>query len=164
MAVLGLPGASGKEPACQCRRHKRWGFSPWIGKIPWRRVWQPSPAFLPGESHGQRSLGGYSPWGRKESDTTERLHFTNSWYTERAYSWKHYLNGWIWETMSQRENQNYSCIVTSPIFHNFAPSTSISELLYFYVMKPFKFSFSSKMLEIHINIFFSGYGVYMFMR
>ena len=41
--------------------------------IPWRRAWQPTPVFLPGESHGQRSLAGYSPWGRKESDTTERL-------------------------------------------------------------------------------------------
>ena len=52
-------GASGKEPACQCRRHKRCGFNPWVGKIHWRRKWQPTPAFLPGESHGQRSLTGY---------------------------------------------------------------------------------------------------------
>ena len=44
---------------------------PWVGKIPWRRKWQPTPVFLPGESHGQRSLVGYSPWGYKESDTTE---------------------------------------------------------------------------------------------
>ena len=48
----------------------------WKGKIPWRRKWQPTPVFLPGESHGWRSLEGYSPRGRKESDTTERLHFT----------------------------------------------------------------------------------------
>ena len=46
-------------------------FDPWVGKIPWRRKWQPTPVFLPGESHGQRSLAGYSPWGCKESDTTE---------------------------------------------------------------------------------------------
>ena len=46
-----------------------------IGKIPWRRKWQPVPVFLPGESHGQRNLVDYSPWGHKESDTTERLHF-----------------------------------------------------------------------------------------
>ena len=46
-------------------------FDPWVGKVPWGRVWQPTPVFLPGESHGQRSLMGYSPWGRKESDTTE---------------------------------------------------------------------------------------------
>ena len=43
--------------------------------VHWRRKWQPTPVFLPGESHGQTSLVGYSPWGRKESDTTERLHF-----------------------------------------------------------------------------------------
>ena len=45
------------------------------GKIPWRRKWQLTPVFLPGESHGWRSLVGYSPWGCKESDTTEQLHF-----------------------------------------------------------------------------------------
>ena len=45
----------------------------WVRKIPWRRKWLPTPVFLPGESHGQRSLVGHSPWGRKESDTTERL-------------------------------------------------------------------------------------------
>ena len=48
------------------------GFNPWIGKIPWRWAWQPTPVLLPGESHGQRSLAGYSPWGQKESDTTEQ--------------------------------------------------------------------------------------------
>ena len=49
-------------------------YNPWVGKIPWRREWQPSSAFLPGEkSHGQRSLVGYNPWGCKESDTTEQL-------------------------------------------------------------------------------------------
>ena len=54
----------------QCRIS---GFNPWVGKIPWRRKWQPTPVFLPGESHGQRRLAGYSPWGHKESDTTEWL-------------------------------------------------------------------------------------------
>ena len=49
------------------------GFDPWVGKIPWGRAWQPTLAFLPGESHGQRSLVGYSPWGHKESDTTDQL-------------------------------------------------------------------------------------------
>ena len=48
---------------------KRFRFNPWVGKIPWRRAWQPTPVFLPGEFHGQRNLGGYSPWGCKESDT-----------------------------------------------------------------------------------------------
>ena len=65
---------SGKEAACQCRRYKRHGFDPWVGKIPWRRKWQPAPVFLPGEFHGQRSLAGCSPWGCTESDTTEGQH------------------------------------------------------------------------------------------
>ena len=60
--LCGLPGGT-----CQCRRCKRHRFNPWVGKIPWRRKWQPTPVFLPGKSHGQRSLVGYSPWGRKES-------------------------------------------------------------------------------------------------
>ena len=47
----------------------------WVGKIHWRRKWQPTPVILPGKFHGLRSLVGYSPWGHKESDTTERLHF-----------------------------------------------------------------------------------------
>ena len=57
-------GASGKEPTCQCRR-QRYRFNPRVGKIPWRRAWQPTPVFLPGESHGQRNLAGYSPRGRR---------------------------------------------------------------------------------------------------
>ena len=57
-----------------CLESGRPGFDLWVGKIPWRRKWQPTPVFLPGESHGGRSLVGYSPWGRKESDTTERIH------------------------------------------------------------------------------------------
>ena len=48
-------------------------FNPWVGKIPWRRKWQPTPIFLPGEFHGQRSMVGYSPWGHKELDMTEWL-------------------------------------------------------------------------------------------
>ena len=60
---------SGKECACQCRRHKKLGFNPWVRKIPWRR--KPTPVFLPEKSHRQRSLVGYNPWGHKESDTTE---------------------------------------------------------------------------------------------
>ena len=54
---------STKKPACQCRRCKICGFDPGVGKIPWKRAWQPTLVFLPGEFHGQRSLVGYSPWG-----------------------------------------------------------------------------------------------------
>ena len=66
--------ASVKEPACQCRRCKRQGFGPWVRKVPWRRAWRPPPVFLPGESHGQRSLVGQSPWGHTESDSPEAIH------------------------------------------------------------------------------------------
>ena len=60
----GLPRwLSGKEPTGQCWRR---GFDPWVGKIIWRRKWQRPLVFVPGESHGQRNLVGYSPWGRKE--------------------------------------------------------------------------------------------------
>ena len=58
--TIGFPaGISGKEPTCQCRRHKRHGFDPWVRKIPWKMAWQPTPVFLPGESHGQRSWAGF---------------------------------------------------------------------------------------------------------
>ena len=64
-------GSTGKEPTCQHGRDKRCGIHPWVGKIHWRRAGQPTPVFLPGESHGQRNLAGCSPWGLTESDTTE---------------------------------------------------------------------------------------------
>ena len=58
-----------KMPAnAGCERGR---FDPWVGKVPWRRAWQPTLVSLPGESHGQRSLSGYSPWGCKELDMTE---------------------------------------------------------------------------------------------
>ena len=61
----GLPRwLSSKENACQCRRRR---LDPWVEKIPWRRKWQPTLVFLPGKSHGQKSLAGYSPRGAKES-------------------------------------------------------------------------------------------------
>ena len=68
----GLPGGtSGKEAACQSRRHKRCRFISLSREVSWRRSWQPTPVFLPGEAHGQRSPMGYSPQGSKESDGTE---------------------------------------------------------------------------------------------
>ena len=73
--ITGFPmWLSGKESACQCRRCE---FSPWVRKMPWRREWQPTPVFLPGESHEQRSLAGYSPGGHKELDTTYQLKNNN---------------------------------------------------------------------------------------
>ena len=72
--TLGLPWwHSGKESPCQCRRLRRCGLDPWSGKIPWSKKCQPTPVFLPGKFHGQRSLEGHSPWGPKELATTEQL-------------------------------------------------------------------------------------------
>ena len=74
LSTLELPRwLSGKGPICQCRRHQ---FKPWVGKIPWRKKWQPSPVFLPGKSHGQRSLVGYGPWSQRVGhDWATSLHY-----------------------------------------------------------------------------------------
>jgi len=63
LMVKNLPANAGDVKRCR--------FDSWLGKIPWKRAWQPTPVFLPEESHGQRSLVGYSPRGHKESDMTE---------------------------------------------------------------------------------------------
>ena len=80
--ILSFPGGSdGKSVCLQFGRPR---FDPWVGKIPWRRKWQPTPVVLPGKFHGWRNVICYSPWGRKESDTTEglvyskRIQFRNS--------------------------------------------------------------------------------------
>ena len=74
----GFPGGSeAKKSSCQCRRY---GFDPRVGRIPWRRKWQPTPVFLPGKSHGQRSLAVYSLWGHKR--------VKNNLATERQFSLK----------------------------------------------------------------------------
>ena len=65
LVIIRFPGGSDGRVCPQCRRP---GFDLWVRKIPWRRAWQPTPVFFPGESHGQRSPAGYSPRGRKESD------------------------------------------------------------------------------------------------
>ena len=63
LQIMGFPGGSNGSICLQCKRP---GFDPWSGKIPWRREWQPTPVFLSGQSHGQRSLAGYSPQRPKE--------------------------------------------------------------------------------------------------
>ena len=65
-----LGGSDGKSVCLPCGRP---GFDPWVGKILWRGKWQPTQVLLPGKSHGRRILVGYSPWGRRESDTIEQL-------------------------------------------------------------------------------------------
>ena len=72
---------SGKESSGQCRRCKRRRFCLGIRKIPWKRKGQPTPVLFSGESHGQRGLAGYSPWGHEESDTTEWAHMRVNTYS-----------------------------------------------------------------------------------
>ena len=81
---------SGKESACQCRTPKRRRFEPCIGKLPWSRKRQPTPAFLLGKSHERRGRTGYGPWGRKESETTEQLS------TRKAHTDLSNQLGWSW--------------------------------------------------------------------
>ena len=73
---LGVSWWLGQWRVClQCRRP---GSDPWVGKIPWRRKWQPTQVCLPGEFHGQKNLAGCSPQGRTESNTTEWLTYTHT--------------------------------------------------------------------------------------
>ena len=71
LTFTGLPRRCTGQESCQCKRRKRSRFDSWVRKIPWRRVQHPTPVSLPGESHGQRSLGSYGPQHRKELDMTE---------------------------------------------------------------------------------------------
>ena len=80
----------------QCRRPQ---FDPWVGKIPWRREWLPTPVFLPGEFHGDRSLVGYSSWSHKELDTTEWLTHTHT----HTYSFKSSLYKWLKQPFRYQE-------------------------------------------------------------
>ena len=66
--MMGFPGGSVVKNMPAVQSHRRHRFDPWVGKIPWRKAWQLTPVFLPGESHGQRSVEGYSPQGHEESD------------------------------------------------------------------------------------------------
>ena len=68
-----------RESECQWRRCRRCGFVPWVGKMPWSRKWQPTPVFLPGKLHGERTLAGHSPWGHQESDATEHARIHSVW-------------------------------------------------------------------------------------
>ena len=83
----GFPGGSdGKESACNAEDP---GFIPGSGKIPWRMKWLPTPVFLPGESHGQRNLAGYSPWSHKELDRLRRKDIQSTWITwGKAQRWQ----------------------------------------------------------------------------
>ena len=121
--VMGLPWwLSGKDPTCQCRRC---GFDPWFGRSPgegnsnplqysWRRKWQPILVLLPWKSHGQRSLVGYTSWGRRESDMTERLHFHFQYFClgnlMDSRAWRAIVHG---VAKSQTQLSNYTRTILS---------------------------------------------------
>ena len=115
----GLPRQlSGNESTCQFRRP---GFDAWVRKLPWRRKWQPTPVFLPGGFHEQRSLVDYSPWGHKESDTseaTEHAQMRSILYAEVNYSFR------LFKVCSQLLGKNVT------LFHiTFFPALSKSQIL-----------------------------------
>ena len=125
-----FPLTSCKEPACQCRRHKRLGFSPWVGKIPWKRAWQPTPVFLPGESHGQRSLVGYSPiespkvihdWSDKHTHTHTHTHRINNSVAKILYA--HIISSdyiseleFLWSSVKEDEIFKIKFVANTSIF------------------------------------------------
>ena len=97
--IMGFPdGSSGKESAC-----RRWGFHPWVGKIPWRKKWQPNTVFLPGKSHEKRSLVGYSLLGHKASDTSQWLSTCRitlkDWWLGKSRKWSVDLFFGVWEDL-----------------------------------------------------------------
>ena len=101
-------GTSGKEFAYQCRRHQRCGFDPWVEKIPWRRKWLPTPVSLPGESHGQRSLAGYSQSigsQRVRNDWSDlactHKNFSNTFCRYRQVYSKIYVEGYQFISVAQ---------------------------------------------------------------
>ena len=97
--ILFTIGSDGKVSACNVGP----GFNPWVGKIPWRRKWQPTPVLLPGKFYGWRNLVGYIPWGHKESDMAEWLHFHFSFIVTPVsnpgakYGNRYLLDGWVEE-------------------------------------------------------------------
>ena len=97
-----FPGGSASKEST-CKKMQEMSIR-WLGKISWRTAQQPTPVFLPVESHGQRSLAGYSPWGHKESDMTERL-TQNTWnLSGRRFVW------------SGRTSQHLACSSSALLF------------------------------------------------
>ena len=110
---------------CLCLQCGRPRFDPWVRKILWRRIWRPTPVFLPGKSHGQRSVVGYIPWGHKESDMTEQLHFNSS--SSRVGL----LRGLGWVENLHSFNMVSGNLMSFCDSFNLAPGGLLEELLWF---------------------------------
>ena len=85
---------SGKESSCQGRKHERHRFNPWVGNMPWSGEWQPTLVSLPGKFQGQRSLVGYSAWGRKESEMTDNTQHRTHVHTNTQLRILHMITIW----------------------------------------------------------------------
>ena len=122
-------GASGKEPACQCRRHE---LSPWVGKIPWRRVWQFPPIFLPGESHGQRSWRATVQRVAQVGHDWSDLARTHAWEISEG----DFKNNCQVSSLKDREHNAFHTVSSCPLFNapgilGFSPSCLYSGLSFY---------------------------------
>ena len=109
---------------CVCLQCGTPGFDPWVGKIPWRRKWQPTPVFLPGKSRGLRILVGYSPWGRQELDTTERLHFTCTGDTILVVEREEELKSLLVKVKEESKKAGLKFTIQKAKIVTFSPTTS----------------------------------------
>ena len=123
MLHSGFPGGtSGKEPTCPCRRRETCKFNSWVGQIPWRRAWQPTPVFLPGESHGQRSLVhrvAQSLTGLKRISTHTLILHSHVEATNKGVTGNCYLSA------TRRDEDNFcsKVTITSPTWESLLPIT-----------------------------------------
>ena len=133
-------GVSSSRALRSNQRLKRLPPTPWVGKMPWRRKWQPTPVFLPGESHGRRSLIGYSPRGPKELDTTEQLHLLTYlclvWSGDWAkWFWKVFFSSVIQWHRSEQTQKHIKFSILQSICMRFCTSQrcvlSLCEILHF---------------------------------
>ena len=122
----------------RCRRCKRHSFNPWVGKIPWRRAWQPNLVYLPGESHGQRGLAGYTLWSHKELDITEVTEHTSThgqrwsfvtapahhWYSSKGHnvcSRAASRGGWTWFQAVEPPERPWATMCFNKLFSIYIP-------------------------------------------
>ena len=134
-----------------CLQYRRPGFDPWVGKIPWRRKWLPTPAFLPGEFHGQWSLVGYSPWGHKELDMLE-------WLSTYAHTilitlfWYFFM---FWHTRSLKTGSNPPILYSKGLHWNVGcarPHPPLNHLVYTLCFWPPPVSYHSYLWNCFIHL------------